>query len=124
MKKFSKSWKSSKKPSKQRKYRANASLSIKRKFLSVHLSKDLIKKYNTRNVIVKKNDKVKITRGQFRGKTGKILNVITKKSKVLIEGIENVKKDGTKAYYPMEPSNLVIIEPDLTDKRRKISKNG
>ena len=123
MKKFSKSWKSSKKPSKQRKYRANASLSIKRKFLSVHLSKDLIKKYKTRNVIVKKNDKVKITRGQFRGKTGKILNVITKKSKVFIEGIENVKKDGTKAYYPMEPSNLVIIEPDLTDKRRKISKN-
>ena len=124
MKKFSKSWKSSKKPSKQRKYRANASLSIKRKFLSVHLSKDLIKKYKTRNVIVRKNDKVKITRGQFRGKTGKILNVITKKSKVFIEGIENVKKDGTKAYYPMEPSNLVIIEPDLTDKRRKISKNG
>ena len=124
MKKFSKLWKSSKKPSKQRKYRANAPLSIKRKFLSVHLSKDLIKKYKTRNVIVRKNDKVKITRGQFRGKTGKILNVITKKSKVFIEGIENVKKDGTKAYYPMEPSNLVIIEPDLTDKRRKISKNG
>jgi len=123
MKKFSKLWKSSKKPSKQRKYRANAPLSIKRKFLSVHLSKDLIKKYKTRNVIVRKNDKVKITRGQFRGKTGKILNVITKKSKVFIEGIENVKKDGTKAYYPMEPSNLVIIEPDLTDKRRKISKN-
>src|SRR3989344_4658214 len=98
MKKFSKLWKSSKKPSKQRKYRANAPLSIKRKFLSVHLSKDLIKKYKTRNVI-------------------------TKKSKVFIEGIENVKKDGTKAYYPMEPSNLVIIEPDLTDKRRKISKN-
>src|SRR3989344_6822633 len=123
MKKFSKLWKSSKKPSKQRKYRANAPLSIKRKFLSVHLSKDLIKKYKTRNVIVSKNDKVKITRWQFRGKTGKILNVITKKSKVFIEGIENVKKDGTKAYYPMEPSNLVIIEPDLTDKRRKISKN-
>ena len=122
MKKFSKSWKSSKKPNKQRKYKFNAPLNIKRKFLSVHLPKDLIKKYKTRNITIRTNDKVKILRGQFKGKTGKILKVITKKSKVFIEGIENAKKDGTKTYYPMEPSNLIITELDLTDKRRKINK--
>ena len=42
---------------------------------------------------------------------------------VLIEGIENNKKDGTKTYYPIEPSNIMITELDLTDKRRKIGKN-
>ncbi len=124
MKKFSKSWISSKKPSKQRKYRLNAPLNIKRKFLSVHLSKELILKYKTRNVTIKKNDKVKILRGQFKGKIGKIIKVITKKAKVFVEGIENNKRDGTKTYYPLEPSNLMITELDLTDKRRKIGKNG
>ena len=124
MKEFSKSWVSSKKPGKQRKYRINAPLNIKRKFLSVHLSKELKLKYKTRNIVARKNDKVKILRGQFRKKTGKIIKVIIKKAKVFVEGIENSKKDGTKAYYPLEPSNLMITELDLTDKRRKIGKNG
>jgi len=123
MKKFSKSWASSKKPSKQRKYRLNAPLNIKRKFLSVHLSKELKLKYKTRNIVIRKNDKVKILRGQFKGKTGMIIKVITKKAKVFIEGIENNKKDGTKTYYPIEPSNIMITELNLTDKRRKIGKN-
>ncbi|MBS3135191.1 50S ribosomal protein L24 [Candidatus Woesearchaeota archaeon] len=123
-KKFSKSWVSSKKPRKKRKYRANAPLNIKRKFLSSHLSKELRDKYKIRNIPVRKNDKVKIVRGQFKGKTGKIIKVITKKSKVYIENIQNTKNDGTKVYYPIDPSNLIIIEFDLTDKKRKIGKNG
>jgi len=123
-KKFSKSWVSSKKPRKKRKYRANAPLNIKRKFLPSHLSKELRDKYKIRNIPVRKNDKVKIVRGQFKGKTGKIIKVITKKSKVYIENIQNTKNDGTKVYYPIDPSNLIIIEFDLTDKKRKIGKNG
>jgi len=122
--KFSKSWKSSKQPRKQRKYRHNAPLNIKRKFLSVHLSKELREKYTTRNIPVRKDDKVKIVRGQFKGKTGKIVKVLTKKSKVHIENIQNLKNDGTKTYYPIPPSNLIIMELNLTDKRRKIGKKN
>ena len=121
-KKFSKSWKSSKQPRKQRKYRANAPLNIKRKFISSHLSKELREKYSIRNIRIRKDDKVKIIRGQFKGKTGKITKVITKKSKVFIENIQNIKNDGTKTYYPIDPSNLIITELNLTDKKRKIGK--
>ena len=123
-KKFSKSWKSSKKPRKQRKYRANAPLNIKRKFLSSHLSKELKQKYKIRNISLRTDDKVKIVRGQFKGKTGKIAKVLAKKTKVFIENIQNTKNDGTKTYYPIDPSNLIITELNLTDKRRKIGKNG
>lgn len=123
-KKFSKSWKSSKKPRKQRKYRANAPLNIKRKFLSSHLSKELKQKYKTRSISLRMDDKVRIVRGQFKGKTGKIAKVLTKKSKVFIENIQNTKNDGTKTYYPIDPSNLIITELNLTDKKRKIGKNG
>jgi len=53
-KKFSNSWKASKQVRKQRKFRYNAPLHIKHKFLSAHLSKELMKKYGTRNIPVKK----------------------------------------------------------------------
>jgi large subunit ribosomal protein L24 len=58
-KKWSKTWKSSKQPRKQRKYRHNAPLHIKHKFLSASLSKDLKKKYNIRNISLRKGDRVK-----------------------------------------------------------------
>lgn len=119
MKTFSKAWKGSKKPRKQRKYRAKAPLHLKKKMVSVHLSKDLIKKYGKRNVPVRKGDKVKILRGQFKKKDGKIERVDRKKNKILITGIELVKKDGSKALQPVDPSNLMIIELNLDDKKRK-----
>ena len=118
MKRFSKTWKSSKKPGKQRKYRYNAPLHIKNKFLSVHLSKELREKHKKRNITIRKGDTVKILRGQFKGKSGKIDRVNLKTTKVYIQGIESAKKDGTKTFYPFNPSNLMIIELNLNDKRR------
>ena len=117
-KKFSSSWIRSKKPRKQRKYRFNAPLHVKQRFVASHLSKDLKLKYKKRSVPVRKGDKVKILRGQFRGKSGKIERVDLKKTKVFITGIEVVKKDGTKTLYPVHPSNLVVLELDLDDKKR------
>lgn len=118
-KKFSKNWKRSKKPRKQRKYRYNAPLHIKNKFLSVHLSKELREKHKKRNMTARKGDKVKVLRGQFKGKAGKIDRVDLKNSKIYIVGIESTKKDGTKTFYPFEPSNLMIIGLNLDDKKRK-----
>lgn len=87
--------------------------------MSVNLSKELRKKYGKRNIPIRKGDKVKVLRGQFKGKTGKINKVSLKKRKVYIEGIESVKKDGTKAFVPVTPSNLQIQELILEDKKRK-----
>ena len=109
-KEFSKTWKASKQPRKQRKFLANAPLHIKRKQLSTNLSKELRKKVGKRNTILKKDDKVKIMRGKFKGKTGKILQVFTKLKKVIVEGIQVTKKDGSKANIKLENSNLQIIE--------------
>ncbi len=41
---------------------------------------------------LKKNDTVKVISGKARGKTGKILRVLTDKSRVLVEGVNLVKK--------------------------------
>ncbi|MEM4336733.1 MAG: 50S ribosomal protein L24 [Candidatus Woesearchaeota archaeon] len=117
-KKFSKNWKSSKKVSKQRKYIHNAPLHIRNKFVSAHLSKELMKKYGVRNLPVRKGDKVKIARGQFKGKVGKVIKVDLKKIRIFIEGITQEKIAGGKAPYPIHPSNIIITELNSEDKKR------
>jgi len=118
-KKFSKHWKSSKKPGKQRKYRCNAPLHIKQKFVHVHLSKELRNKYGMRSICLKKGDKVKIVRGNYKGKQNKVSRVDLKKSRVYVEGIDFTKKDGNKILYTLQPSNLMITELDIEDKKRE-----
>ncbi len=118
-KKFSRNWRKSKQPRKQRKYRYNAPLHIKQMFMRAHLSKELRKKYNRRSLGLKKGDKIKIMRGQFKKKIGKIDRVDLKKSYVYVTGIEVIKKDGTKTFYPLKPSNLMITELNLDDKKRQ-----
>jgi len=121
--KFSKHWKASTQPRKQRKYVANAPLHIKRKLLSVNLSKELRKKHKIRNIEVRKGDTVKIMRGKFKKKQGKILEVNVKTSKVKVEGIQVKKQDGSKVNVRMRPSNLQIIELTLEDKKRMKTTN-
>lgn len=118
-KKFSTAWKSSTQPRKQRKYTYTAPLHLKQKELHVHVSSELRKKYGIRNIRVRKGDKVKIMRGQFAPKEGKIERVDVKRTKLFISGAEIIKKDGSKTLYPLHPSNLLIIELDLSDKIRK-----
>lgn len=82
-----------------------------------HLSKELRKQHKTRAMRLKKGDEVKIVRGQFKGKTGKIERITLKNMKVFITGAEIVKKDGTKIMKPIHPSNLIIQK--LTERKQK-----
>lgn len=115
---FSTSWKSSKQPRKQRKYRAKAPLHIKQKLMGAHLSAELRKKHSKRAVSIRKDDKVKVMRGQFKGHVGKVDRVDMKRERVYVRGVEISKKDGTKAFLPVHPSNLMITELNLSDKKR------
>lgn len=119
--KFSPKWIGSKQPRKQRKFRYNAPLHIRRKMISANLTKDLRKKYGKRNFPVVKGDNVRIMRGEFKNKTGKIENINMKKMQVSIEGIYRTKKDGTKVGVKFDSSNLQIKELELNDKKRKIA---
>lgn len=116
--KFSSSWKSSKQPRKQRKYRYNAPLHIKQKFVSSHLSKDLRNKHKRRSITLRKGDDIKVLRGRFKGKLGKVEKINLKRTIVYVSGIEMVKKDGTRFRYPIHPSNLMITELNMDDKIR------
>lgn len=116
--KFSKHWIASKQPRKQRKYRANAPSHIRHKLMSVNLNKDLRKKYGKRNVPLRKDDNVRIMKGEFKGKTGKIETIDRAKLRVSIAGMTRTKKDGSKVGVWFDPSNLQIKELNLEDRKR------
>ena len=119
MKKFSTNWKSSTKPRKQRKYRFKAPLHLKQKMIGAHLSKELRKKHRMRSISVVKGDKVKIMRGSFKKREGKVEKIDIKSFEVYVNGIEFQKKDGTKIQVALHPSNLMIMEFNLDDKLRQ-----
>lgn len=119
MKHFSRYWKQSKKPGKQRKYRANSPLHIKQKLAHAHVSRELKKKLGKRSFGMRKGDKVKVMRGQFKKLEGKIERIDLKKELAFVSGMESTKKDGTKRLLGLHPSNLMILEMNLDDKLRQ-----
>ncbi len=115
------SWKGSKQPRKQRKYVYNAPMHTRRKFLGAHLSKELREKYGTRSIMLKKGDKIKVLRGSHKNHIGKVDRINATDLKVYVTGVEITKKDGSKAMPPFRPSNLMITELDLSDRKREIA---
>ena len=70
---------------------------------------------------VKKGDHVEVISGNFKGSTGKILDVLPRKQRVLIEGVRIIKKHLRKSQDnpsgkiaeregPIHISNVKIIE--------------
>ena len=86
--------------------------------MSANLSKELRKKYGKRNIPLRKGDTVKVMRGKFKKKTGKIITIYTKKMKVEIENMQLKKQDGSKANVKFNPSFLQVTELNLEDKKR------
>jgi len=108
-KKFSPHWKESRQTRKQRKYRANAPLHIRQKFVSANIIKELRGKYG-RSMPVRNGDTVKIMRGKFSGKTGKVSKVDLKRGRISVEGMQIQKKDGTKVNVYFNPSKVQITQ--------------
>ena len=80
---------------------------------------------------VKKGDSVEVISGNFRGSSGKILQVLPKKHRVLIEGVRIIKKHLRKSQDnpsgkiaeregPIHISNVRLIEK--TQKKEKTAK--
>ena len=99
-----------------------APLHRRRKMIASHLAEDLILKYRRRSLPVVKGDTVKVMRGEFRGHTGKVREVDTKRWRVEVEGVIITKVDGKKVPRPVHASNLLITKLNLTDpwRRRKL----
>ena len=67
---------------------------------------------NTNKCHVKKDDKVKILAGKDKGKIGKVLKVINKKNRILVENI-NIVKRHTKPSAKNRQGGIVETEAPI-----------
>jgi len=72
-----------------------------------------------RSMPVRKGDKVKVLRGRHTGHEGKVTKINLKKLKIEVEGCVYPKADGTSIPRPIDPSNVIITQLDMSDKKRK-----
>lgn len=117
--KWSADWKSSVQPRKQRKYRHNAPLHIRRKFLGARLSSEHMRQFGRRSLPIRKGDEVRLMRGKSRGLKGVVERIDLKKNKIYVDGIIAKKVDGSEVMKALEPSNLLITKPSMDDKKRQ-----
>ncbi len=79
---------------------------------------------------VKKGDQVEVISGNYRGSTGKILSVMSKKNRVLIEGVRLIKKHLRKSQDnpsgsiaeregPIHISNVKVVEKSEKKAKKK-----
>lgn len=81
------------------------------------------------NFHVKKGDQVLVVSGNHKGATGKVLQVLPKKSQVIIEGVRLIKKHERKSQErqqgaiveregPIHVSNVKVVEKAEKPKKK------
>lgn len=103
---------------KSRKAHFTAPSSERRKIMSAPLSQELRKQHNCRSIPVRKEDEVRIVRGTFKGKEGKVVQVYRKKWVIHVDKVTRDKVNGASVQVGIDPSKVVITKLKM-DKSRK-----
>jgi large subunit ribosomal protein L24 len=109
----------SKQPRKQRLALLQAPLHVRQKLMTAPLSKELREKYGVKRLPVRKGDKVRIVRGDFKGHEGAVVKVDLRRLRIYVDGVTVKRQDGTPRFVPIHPSKVVIVALDLKDKWRR-----
>ena len=112
-------WVRSSQPKKQRRAYFNAPLHKRQKMMAAPLSPELRQQYGIRSLPVRVGDEVLIMRGMFKGHRGKVVRVDLKRMRIFVQGATIKNSRGEDRYYPIHPSNVMIVKLDLSDPRRR-----
>ena len=83
---------------------------------------------------IKKNDIVEVITGKSRGKRGKVLKVYAEKNRLLIEGVNIMKRHErpnqrnqqggiSEREFPIHVSNVMLVDPK-TSERTRVGRNA
>ncbi|BGP16587.1 hypothetical protein JCM10213v2_004589 [Rhodosporidiobolus nylandii] len=98
--------------------------SERRKIMSAPLSKELREKYNKRSIPIRKDDEVKIVRGTYKGREGKITQVSRKAWAIQVDRVEREKGSGAAVPIKIHPSKVVVTALKLDKDRTAILTRG
>ena len=102
----------------QRKLQLSAPSSIRRKLMSCHLTKTLRDEHKLRALPIKRGDEVKILKGKWKGKKGKVVQVYRRRNVIYVDKVNREKQNGQPVFLPIRPCHCVI-EKLLLNKDRK-----
>ncbi|KAI6036329.1 hypothetical protein PISMIDRAFT_25958 [Pisolithus microcarpus 441] len=105
---------------KSRKAHFTAPSSVRRKIMSSPLAKDLRTKYSVRSLPIRKDDEVRIVRGKYKDREGKVTQVYRKKWVIYVDRVQRDKSNGASVPIGIHPSKVVITTIKLDKDRRAI----
>jgi large subunit ribosomal protein L24 len=81
-------------------------------------------------MLIRKNDTVVVRAGKDRGKRGRVLRVVTDKNRVVVEGVnlikrhtrpnpqKNIKGGIVEREAPIHASNVMLLDPETNEPTR------
>ena len=93
---------------------------VRRIIMSSRLCKELRAKHNVRAMPVRKDDEVKVLRGKFKGKEGKVTQVYRLKWVIHVDKVTVENNKGTTVNVGVHPSNVEILKLKTSAFRKRI----
>ena len=88
--------------------------------MSAPLAKDLRTKHGVRAVPIRIDDEVTVTRGHYKGNSGRVMRVYRKKFVVHIDKITREKANGATVHIGINPSKVAITKLKIDNDRRAL----
>ena len=93
---------------------------VRRILMSAPLSKELREKYNVRAMPVRTDDEVRVKRGGFKGREGKVTACYRLKWVIHVDKCQKEKANGATVNVGVSTSNVEITKLKLTGARKAI----
>lgn len=90
--------------------------------MSAPVSKELREKHKIRSMPIRRDDEVKVVRGTYKGREGKVVEVYRKKYVIHIERVQRERANGAQVFVGIHPSNVVITKLKIDKNRNELIK--
>lgn len=112
------------KHTKGRKRYFTAPLHVQSKRVSATVIDELRQKYGISSARVRKDDTVRVMRGEFKGIEGKITSLDGKGGRIAVEGVTREKLKGGTIPIMIHASKVMVTHLNLSDKLRRARIEG
>jgi large subunit ribosomal protein L24 len=106
-------------PRKQRKSLYTAHNTMRRRLLTVALSKELRDRYGRRQLPVRKGDTVRVLAGSYEGQEERVAKVNSRAMTLTLDNITLKKADQKLKALPVRPNHLILTKLNLSDAWRR-----
>ena len=90
--------------------------------MSAAVSKELREKHRIRSMPIRRDDEVKVVRGTYKGREGKVVQVYRKKYVIHIERVQRERSNGAQVFVGIHPSKVVITKLKIDKDRNGLIK--